>query len=287
MRKRLKQALTALLCLTGCTPLTRTGTDMQAWAVYYDTKLPASAFSSMDLVVFDRRSYPKFKELKGDTLVLAYVSMGEVYDDVPEKDILKGKKLLLSQHPVWKSHAVDLTSPIWRNMVLSYVDDAASKGFDGVMLDTVDAPLHWAEVNAPGRVDAMREGAAMLIHAIRAKHPKMKIMLNRGFSVLTDVAPDIDYVLAESILANTNVSTGHFELFPPKTVAEVAKKLQNVVALAPHLQVFTLDYWYQDDARGLERIYAMQRAQGFIPYVTLPDLQHFTPEAVPVRRDHR
>ena len=172
---------------------------------------------------------------------------------------------------------MDITSPIWQAMVLAYVDDAASKGFDGVMLDAIDSPLYWAEKNAPKKLDLMQAHAATLIHAIHKAHPSMKIMLNRGFSLLPLVAYEIDYVLAESIMINTDLSTRQFTPFSPNTYNEAVAQLQHAVALAPHLRVFTLDYWNQDDGKGLEHIYTTQRAQGFTPYVTTPDLRRFTP----------
>ncbi|MFZ4541216.1 MAG: endo alpha-1,4 polygalactosaminidase [Rickettsiales bacterium] len=278
MGKRLKQVLAALLCVTGCTPTPRPIGPVKHWAVYYNDIRPSKDFKHLDLVVFDRRHHPDIDDLKGNTIVLAYVSIGEVYDDVPERLALEKKNALLSQHDVWRSHAVDISSPAWRKLVLGYVADAADRGFDGVMLDTVDSPLYWAETQAPKRLDAMKEAAVLLIHDIRKAHPKMKIMLNRGFSILPLVSKDINYILAESIMTNTNVSTGQFGLFPTSTYEEVAEQLQRVVARIPQLQVLTLDYWDQEDVNGLERIYASQRASGFVPYVTTPDLTVFTPE---------
>lgn len=248
------------------------------WAVYYDTKLPAEKFKKLDVVVFDRRHYPEFKKLKGKTKVLAYISIGEVYDGIKEHETLKEKGKILDLNSHWNSHIVDITASEWQAMVLGYVGDAAKKGFDGVMLDTLDSPIHWARVNDPKRLERMIDAGAELVRMIHKTHPKMKIMLNRGFEVLPLVGYDIDYILAESILSKTDVSTGQFSLFPPMTYDEVAGQLHRVAAFAPHLQMYTLDYWDQEDAKGLEKIYAIQRANGFIPYVTTPDLRNFTPE---------
>ena len=278
MGRRLKQAIAALLCLAGCTPSPRPAGEIKYWAAYYDEALPATAFKGYDLVVFDRRHYPKFEAIKKKTKVLAYVSVGEVYHDVPEKKDLDQAGALLFENNRWNSHAVDITSPLWRRLVLGYVDDAAQKGFDGVMLDTIDSPLHWAETQAPERLDAMRQGAVDLIRAIRQAHPKMRIMVNRGFGILPDVAQDIDYALAESILTQPDETSGQFAFFPPQTTSEVAAQLHGLVTRAPRLQVLTLDYWNMDDVNGLERIYALHRAHGFVPYVTTPDLTTHTPE---------
>lgn len=275
MRKRIYSLLAALVCLNGCAAEKR---PVKTWAVYYDHKLPAETFKNMDLVVFDRRHYPRFESLKGsNTKVLAYISIGQVYDDVPERLMLQKKHLLLSPDTLWKSHTVDITAPEWHELVLEYVADAEEKGFDGVMLDTIDSPLYWAESKVPDQLPEMREKAAALIRTIRTTFPSMKIMLNRGFLLLPMVASDLDYVLAESIMVDTDVSARQFSLFPPNTYAEAVTQLHETVAFAPHLQVMTLDYWDPDDGNGLEKIYATQRQQGFVPYVTTPDLRRFTP----------
>lgn len=274
----MRRIIAALLCLAGCSPVPPKPVDTSRWAVYYDDKLPAEAFEEMEVVVFDRRHHPKLEPLKGKTSVLAYVSIGEVYPDVPERKQLEKDDALLFQNDTWKSYAVDITSPTWKKLVLDYVDDAQKKGFDGVMLDTIDSPLHWAKTKAPTRQQDMQKAAVALIQAIRERHPHFKIMLNRGFELLPEVGHSIDFILAESILVNSNVSAGHFGYFSANDYNQAAEQLHHVVALAPHLQVFTLDYWDQDDVKGLERIYDAQRAQGFVPYVTTHDLRTFTPE---------
>jgi uncharacterized protein (TIGR01370 family) len=273
----MKHMLAAALCLTGCAPAPRPTTEVTHWAVYYDDAMLAKSFAHLDLVVFDRRHHPKFDELKGKTKVLAYVSIGEVYDDVPEKKMLEKKNALLYQNDKWGSHAVDVTSAEWRELVLGYVADADKKGFDGVMLDTIDSPLHWAETKEKERLGEMQAGAIRLIKEIRRQYPKMKIMVNRGFAILPQIAKDIDFVLAESIYTKTDDSTGQFDLVSPMTYAQVAGQLRGATAIARQLQVFTLDYWKPDDVKGLERIYAAQRAEGFVPYVTTPDLRSLTP----------
>jgi uncharacterized protein (TIGR01370 family) len=276
--RRFKGLFAALLCLSGCLPASKPPGPVEHWAAYYGASVPAKDFKNLDLVVFDRRYHPKFKSLQPDTIILAYVTVGEVYDDVPEKVLLEKDKLLLFQQDHWKSHGVDITSPRWRAMVMGYVDDAVAKGFDGVMLDTIDTPREWSEKNAPERADAMHAASVMLIDDIRARHPGIKIMLNRGLSIIPEVASKIDYVLAESILTQVNVSTGQFGVLSPTSYTQAVNNLRRATASAPHLQILTLDYWNQDDVHSLERIYATQRASGFVPYVTTVDLVHYTPE---------
>lgn len=269
----------SLVALAGCSLLTLPHpAKFNRWAVYYDHTLPASTFKDMDLVVFDRVYYPDFNELQGRTLVLAYVSIGELAENAPEKAMLKKKKAILYQNDKWKSYVIDTTLQVWQDMVLKTADDAAKKGFDGVMLDTADSPLEWAKTNKPERLNEIHASLVQIIHNIRLAHPDKLIMVNRGFNLIEDISVDIDFILAESIFDDANVSTGQFALFSSMTYTQAATQLHHAVAFAPHLQIFTLDYWNQDDVNGLERIYAAHRARGFVPYVTTPDLRHFTPE---------
>jgi uncharacterized protein (TIGR01370 family) len=258
--------------------------QIQHWAVYYGKDVPGDRFRTLDLVVFDRRYHPSLNPLKYHTHVLAYVSIGEVYDDVPEKLALAEDRALLTQQAHWKSHVVDATSPRWHKLVLGYVSDALAHGFDGVMLDTVDSPIDWAAANAPTRVDAMRMGITGIIAEIRAAHPQIKIMVNRGLDIMPAVASKIDYVMAESILTNVNVSTGQFSVFSPTTYTKMVTDLHQVSTTNPHVQILTLDYWNEDDRAELQKIYATQRGSGFAPYVTAPDLLHYTPEPAPAAR---
>ena len=279
MRNRFKNMVAMLLCLVGCTPAPHPQKpEYYHWAAYYDTKLPAEAFSDLDLVVFDRRYHPDFRHMKENTVILAYVSMGEVYGDVPEKHDLENDRALLTKNPNWNSHAVDLTSEKWRRLVLGYVDYALAHGFDGVMLDTVDSPLEWARATAPNRQVEMQKAAVSLIHAIREKYPDIKIMLNRGFQIAPQVIFDIDYLLAESVLSYKDELTGQYRLVASKDYSDAVGQLHTIIARTDKVRVLTLDYWDMNDGHGVDKLYAMQRAAGFHPYVTTPDLHHFTPE---------
>ncbi len=282
MRNYLKHMVLSLLWLSGCAPVLKPSAPLARWAVYYDTKLPAEHFSGLDMVVFDGRYHPDIKPLKGKTTVLAYVSMGEVHDDATEKTLLEERGAIVDTNSTWGSHVVDLHSKKWKKIVLSTVDKAIKDGFDGVMLDTVDSPLYWASQQSEEAHESMQIAAVSLIRDIRVRHPNIRIMLNRGFEILPVASRYLDYALAESILTKKDNSSGQFSFFPPRTYADAVAQLHRSVARAEHLQLFTLDYWDVDDVNGLERIYAAQRASGFIPYVTSQDLRQFTPE--PSRR---
>lgn len=279
MRKR--WWMLACLALIGCDMLPK---GPPRWVAYYGSEEKPEAFENYDIIVFDREHHPPLESLKGGPTLFAYISIGEVRDDAAEKSQLASEKALLSENTRWKSHVVDIRAASWRPFVLAAIEDAVAQGFDGVMLDTVDSPLHWAAQQSPETRTEMQRAAIALIQSVREAHPTLKIMLNRGFELLPDAKDQLDFILAESILSNPDDSTGQFTLASPISYNQAAEQLHRVVALAPHLQVLALDYWDQDDARGMEQLYAMHRAHGFIPYVTTQDLQHHTPEP---SRSHR
>jgi hypothetical protein len=282
-----KRTFTALVCFVGsaCSPTISKApsaltnpSPKERWAVYYAKELPASSFAAYDLVVFDRIYYPDFQALRGKTTVLAYISLGEVHGDTDEHGLLTQQQSLLGARSTWNSYTVDITSATWKKIIEAQVDDAMQKGFDGVMLDTLDSALHLADMASDSKGRAAQEAAIRIITDLRRHYPAMKIMLNRGFEILPRVAPAIDYALGESILAQTDISTGQSSLFPALTYQSMASQLLKARAIAPSLKLYTLDYWNIDDVEGLQKIYAIQRAHGFTPYITTPDLRRHTPE---------
>ena len=284
MRNPISLLLILLLCCISCSENMGLGAWMQQfrghekWAIYYDSKVPAEQFAGYDLVVFDRVYYASFSNLSGKTIVLAYVSAGEIRDDAPEKPLLDKERAIFPHKNKWGSWAVDLTCERWQNIVLSHVDDAMQKGFDGVMLDTIDSPLHASAATSPELAAANRDAVVALIEAIHSRHPNIKIMINRGFEILPKVADKIDYALAESILTEFNISTGQSHLNPSNSYQQATDALYWARDLSPTIKIYTLDYWNLDDVDGVKKIYQIQRAHGFTPYVATPDLQRFTPE---------
>ncbi len=273
------RALLALFCCASCAPTPAPGPKLERWAVYYDHTLPSSAFTEYDLVVFDRQHHPKLAPLLDrDITVLAYVSGGEIAQDAPFLTKLKGSGAILAHNATWDSHVVDLTYAAWRSRVLEQVADAEAKGFSGIMLDTLDSPLHYAAEKGKELGEANRLAAIQLVRDIRTTYPAMKLMMNRGLAILPEVSEQLDFILAESVLAETNVSTGQSRLFSPNTYRQVVAQLHAAQRQSPQLKIYTLDYWNKDDVDGIQLLYALQRAHGFAPYVTSPDLRQLSPE---------
>lgn len=277
--RNIKNAIACMMFITGCTtPQKVEGPApkiLSRWAAYYDDKIPAEHFKGYELVVFDRVYHPDLTKLKDKGNLLAYVSAGEVHGDAPEMAELEAAGVLLKHNTHWNSHAVDLRSPRWQQIVLAQVADAKAQGFNGVMLDTIEIPT---QVIRPIEKYDMQSAAANLIRSIRKQYPDMKIMVNRAIEILPMVAKEIDFVLAESMCAQTDLTTGQSSLLANIEYRKSVDKLQQLKAKAPGLKVYTLDYWNMDDVNGVHSIYRQQRDSGFVPYVSTPDLRKHTPE---------
>lgn len=245
------------------------------WAVYYHGSLPYAEFIAYDLVVFDSDSHPDFAERRADQVILGYLSTSEAeayreyYPHIAEMDVL----LAPESHGLAKE-VIDIRKPAWREyFVNTLMPRVLAKGFDGIILDTIDTPLHLEEQH-PAQFAGMKQAAIELIKAARAAHPQAKLMLNRGFAILPQVASDIDYALAESILLNYDPVRDSSEFFSTSIYDELVAGLKTAQAQNPALIVVTLDYAPNGkfSIPMVRRAYSIQRRNGFIPYVTSYDL---------------
>lgn len=239
------------------------------WAVYYSLALPAEAFASYDIVVFDSDHSPDIQPLKAQgKTVLGYLSLGEAETYRDYFTQIKQQKLLLAPNTAWKGHLmIDIRNPAWKDMVLTtLIPQILHKGFNGIMLDTIDSAIE-LEKTSPKHYAGMKQAAIELIRDIRTTYPHIKIMLNRGLPILPDVAGAIDMLLAESIYAS-HAKKSAPRLFPASVYDECVTLIHSAQQINPALVVMTLDYWDMSDIKGVKNIYSTQRAQGFIPYVS-------------------
>lgn len=264
-----------LMVLSACT----TG---ERWVAYYNDKAAMEEFAPYDTLVLDSRYHPELAQLKRDgRVILAYLSLGEIREDEALYEELKEQRYLLDENDAWESHIVDIRYPLWYDhIVKERVPEILDKGFDGLMLDTVDSPLTY-EKDDPERYDGMADAAVYMIKAIRYHHPESSIMLNRGFEIVPRVSDELDMILAESIYADYDMDNDTAEPFPSHIYEAIVQQLKEFQASNQNLKIYTLDYWPRDDDMNIEQIYKIHRGHGFIPYVTTPDLTtiHSEPSA--------
>ncbi len=247
----------------------------EKWAAYYGHDVPYAELEDFNVLVFDSDNHPPLAPLKAARkTVLGYISLGEADPARDYYSVLAQEDLLLSGDPASNGQTViDVRNPKWGDYVIRVlVPKIMAQGFDGIMIDTVDSIIQ-TEVSAPRRYAGMQKAAARIIKDIRMHYPNLKIMVNRGFAILPMVAGDIDMVLAESTYSTVSPDTKQHMLRPQEEYKNIVRLLNNVKRQSASLKIYTLDYWPQEDGENVKRIYAAQRGEGFIPYVSTQDLQ--------------
>ena len=180
------------------------------------TKGDLEKLGRFDVVAIDPYSLPN-KEFVGElkkagVQVLAYVSIGEADNerrywsdwkpgertpDNPEigrSTVTAKDPMFIGPDPGWEgSYFVDAGNAKWRDILLNqeipYILWLGGGRFDGLMMDLVDVVDEY-EGKPGGR--RMRDGMVNLIKGIHEKYPDLKLVPNRGFGILPEMAPYID-----------------------------------------------------------------------------------------------
>ncbi|WP_226823202.1 bifunctional glycoside hydrolase 114/ polysaccharide deacetylase family protein [Acidithiobacillus caldus] len=200
--------------------------------------------------------------------VFAYVSVGETvpgdarYAQLPQDCVLGTNRS-------WGGKIIDLAKSSCRGYVLhQVVDPIWAQGYRGFFLDTLDS---YESVTKGAARHAQEEGLVDLIKALKTAHPEAKLIANRGFSVLPEIHGDLVAVLAESLYRGWDQAEHRYTEVPESERRALLRELHKAQGFG--LPVVIVDYmppamnrsgWWED----AQRI----RADGFIPYVSNPEL---------------
>ncbi len=279
------------LLLTACLPegelwqSKARGPAIKHWAVYYNDVLPAEEFLPYDLLVFDDAAHPPLHHLKTpERLLLGYVSFGESGASRPFA-VHDTPGIKLKENPSWPGNFIlDARKPEWKKFLIeTHIPSILAQGFDGIFIDTLDSPLFLA-LSQPEKYPGLYEALVELLKETRRAFPDIVIALNRGFDVdegytiLPDVAREIDFLLVESSLTDHDFESKKQHFQPVENYQRVLKFVKQAQQENPALKVLSLDYWDPQDSCGVKRIYETQRRQGFIPQVSTLALDTLYPE---------
>ena len=252
----------------------------ERWVVVYSEKPAVAEFRDYGLVVLDSVHHPPIRPLlEQKKTVIGYISLGEVENYRDYYKAVEAEGILYEKNPNWPdSRYIDVRDTRWsRRVIEELVPRLLHKGFQGIFIDTLDNPGE-LERRDPVKFKGMTEAAANLVKAVRRHYPRMYIMLNRSYEILPAVEGQIDAVLGESVFTEIDFEKKAYRLADTKTYQQQVKWLKEAKARRPALKIYTLDYWPPTDAAGIARIYAEQRKNGFIPYVSVKDLDRVLKE---------
>jgi polysaccharide biosynthesis protein PelA len=237
---------------------------------FYGQAADESLLSSYDIAILDPMYQGSITDVASTgTRVCGYLSLGEIrttdsyYDQVDPS-------ALLEENPDWPDvRRIDVRNRSWSRLVIrQIIPDIVAKGFTGLLLDTLDTPPYLDNLD-PISNGGMYEAAVGLVLAIRASHPDMFLIMNRGYSLLSSVIDSSDAVVAESLLTTPNNREGNcgYRWNLQSDVTFQLSLLAPAVNRPIPVPILSLDYWDPDDAESIRQIYLRQRLLGHHPYV--------------------
>jgi polysaccharide biosynthesis protein PelA len=205
--------------------------------------------------------------------VLGYLSLGEVHAGRDYFADVAAEGFILRPNPNWPdARFIDLRDRRWHDRVIGkLVPEILAKGFDGLFLDTLD-DAEFLERQDPRRFAGMVDAAAALLREMHQHFPGVPLMVNRGYAVLPHAAGAFDMLLGESVITTWDTTSNAYRPTSESDANWQIEQMRQAQRRDPKLRLFSLDYWSPDDPKGIARIYAQERANGFIPYVGTRDL---------------
>ncbi|WP_374296702.1 endo alpha-1,4 polygalactosaminidase [Sphingomonas sp.] len=254
--------------------------DDWQWALDYGPATDPTLARQYRLLVLEPHHPRPIAPLRGPaSRLLGYVSLGEVEHSRDYAAMLDKVGALGPPNPNWPdARMLDLRHAAARRVVIErIVPDVLALGYDGIFIDTMDS-IEAMERQDPVRNKGMVAAGAAMIAALRARFPAMRIMLNRGYAMLPEVATKVDIVLGEAMASRWNFTTKRYELLSDSDWSWQAERLRAARASNPDLVLATLDYWDPAAEAQVAKLYARERAAGFQPYVATLALDRLIPE---------
>ena len=242
---------------------------VRTWVVYYGAAPEAARdLARFDVVVLDPHDHPPLPLVKlHGSLVLSYVSVGEVNTHHPEFAAIAGEPWVLAANPRWPdARGLDVRASGYEQWLLDRVVPAALAGpVNGLFLDTADSALA-LERAEPRRYAGAARALERVLVELRRRTPRMLLVLNGGVQLAERLADVIDGVALESVWTDYDFKAKAYRLRGAEEAESRAALLEQVAGLG--LPVFTLDYTAADGKPGPAEIIRRARARGFVPYVS-------------------
>lgn len=264
-----------------------------SWAYWLSTiNVSRVARSSFDLVIVDYSSdgsqahaftpaeiaRMQRKPDGSRRLVIAYLSIGEAEDyryywQPAWQQNRPG--WLDRENPSWPGNLkVHYWDPAWQSIIFgspsSYLDRIVSAGFDGAMLDIVDAYEYFVDGRPQAPVE-MKSFVERISRYAKARHPGFLIVPQNGETLLDDsvyrdaidgvVKEDLYYGMRRDGVRNSREATEYSRSFLE-------------MATAAGKPVFTVDYVHRK--AQVADVFARSRRDGFVPYAARRALDSLT-----------
>jgi polysaccharide biosynthesis protein PelA len=249
------------------------------WVVFYGQSADEAMLATYDIVVLDPGFLGSIAAVaKSGAQVFGYLSLGEIRTTSPFFEHIDPEAMLDESFFGQGVRRVDVRRPSWRSFVLDRLVPAiVGQGFAGLMLDTLDTPPYLEQIDGK-RYAGMRQASIDLVRAIHSRQPGLKLIMNRGYALLPNLADILDALIAESLLTRPNPADGGAAWVNEQEVSQQLALLAPAARRSRPLPILSLDYWAPDDTNAIELIYRRERKLGHHPYVATPLMDRIVPE---------
>ncbi len=242
-------------------------------AFFYGANPPVKALSQFDRIVVEpdniKRDEHEALRQHGAT-TFAYLSIGEIGPTRPWFDALPASATF-GTNESWNSKVMDLSSNEWQRFVLQRVNELITRGYNGLFLDTMDSYQLFAKT--PEQKQQQEKGLSNLLYRIKRQHPNLRLIANRGFEIIDQIAPYLEGIAAESLYSGWNNESQAYVEVPANdrqwlntTLARIKQQHQ--------LDVIVIDYVPPADRGKAREVAARITSDGFIPWVANPSLDY-------------
>ncbi|MEY2872897.1 MAG: hypothetical protein RLZZ373_268 [Pseudomonadota bacterium] len=283
LRRRWLASLLGLIGLWSAgSPAALAATASPSVALHYGAKPSWNALSAFDWVVLEPGHHGDVSartKAAPNTRFMAYLSVGEVNRDHPQHASVPAA-WLIGRNTAWNSAVIDQRPPEWPAW---FVENVArpqwERGYRGFFLDTLDS--YQLIAKTPEERAAQEAGLVRVVRALKAAFPQAKLILNRGFEILPQVAQDADMVAAESLYRGWDTGTSRYKAVSESDRSWLLGQLDRV-RTQYRLPVLAIDYVAPNE-RPLARDTARRiQSHGFVPWVSTPSLEGMGVGAVEV-----
>jgi len=186
--------------------------------------------------------------------VYGYVSLTTLGGWEPWARMVNDSMLVEPAGGPWGEAVVNPCSRGWRSVLHWAIEYLQQRGYDGVFLDNLDMVDHYLW---------MRGCVEELVRQVKAWSPGLRVVVNRGFTVLPHIADVIDGLLFEDFVTYYSPGKG-YGVFSASELMWEKKVLNQTLELSERwgFQVFLLAYAPPGDTELLDRICREWRSWG-------------------------
>ncbi|GAB2898666.1 bifunctional glycoside hydrolase 114/ polysaccharide deacetylase family protein [Uliginosibacterium flavum] len=238
---------------------------LQSIAFHYGADAPLDELHAFDVAVVEPdHGFDPVAYRTASSELFAYVSVGEINPSKSYANLVSAD-WKLGGNAIWGTGILDQSSPAWRDFFVEQIMAPLwTRGYRGFFLDTLDS---YRLGGAKTDLAAQQAGLITLIQSLHRRFPGIRLIANRGFELMPDLAGEIEAVAAESLFRGWNASKGVYFEVPTQSREWLLAQL-NEVKSRYGIPVIAIDY-VSPNARGLARDTAAKiRESGFVPWVT-------------------